>query len=77
MHYFGGIIKDRYNFKTKELLSEEDFLKELLEKIDNYLEDSEVKLSTYNLEKEVKSNIIIALERIEKNKEIIKETLNV
>lgn len=77
MHYFGGIIKDRYNFKTKELLSEEDFLKELLGKIDNYLEKNEVKVSTYNLEKEVKSNLIIALERIEKNKEIIKETLNV
>jgi hypothetical protein len=68
MHYFGGIIKDRYNFKTKELLSEEDFLKELLEKIDNYLEDSEVKLSTYNLEKEIKDNILIALEKIEKFK---------
>lgn len=77
MHYFGGIIKDRYDYRTKELLSEETFLRELLGKIDNYLEKNEVKVSSYNLEKEVKSNLIIALERIEKNKEIIKETLNV
>ncbi len=68
MHYFGGIIKDRYNFKTKELLSEEDFLKELLVKIDNYLKNNEVKLSTYNLKKEIEVNILIALEKIEKFK---------
>lgn len=72
MHCFGGIIKDRYNFWIKELLCEETFLRELLEKIDNHLKSNEVKVSTYNLEKEVKSNLIIALERIEKNKEIIK-----
>jgi hypothetical protein len=72
IHYFGGIIKDRYNFKTKELLSEEIFLRELLGKIDNYLEKNELKLSTYNLKKEVKVNLLIALERIEKNKESIK-----
>lgn len=68
MHYFGGIIKDRYNHWIKELLSEENFLKELLEKINNHLEKNEVRVSTYNLEKEVKLNIIIALENIEKFK---------
>lgn len=68
MHYFGGIIKDRYNYGIKELLSEEKFLKELLEKINNHLEKNEVRVSTYNLEKEVKLNIIIALENIEKFK---------
>lgn len=77
MYYLGGIIKDRYNYGTKELLCEETFLRELLEKINNYLEKNEVKVSTYNLKKEVKANIIIALERIEKNKEIIKQTSNV
>jgi hypothetical protein len=68
MHYFGSIIKDRYEYYIKELLSEESFLKELSEKIDNYLEDNEVKLSTYNLKKEIKDNILIALEKIEKFK---------
>jgi len=68
MHCFGGIIKDRYNYRTKELLCEETFLRELLGKIDNYLEKNQVKVSTYNLNKEVKLNIISALERIEKNK---------
>ncbi|QOG12798.1 P-loop NTPase fold protein [Arcobacter sp. FWKO B] len=61
MHYFGGIIKDRYNNRTKELLDEEAFLKELLGKINNYLQNNEVKVSTYNLKKEIKANIEIAL----------------
>ena len=65
MHYFGGIIKDRYNYGTKELLGEESFLRELLEKIENYLKENEVKVSTYNLKKEIESNIIIALEKID------------
>jgi hypothetical protein len=67
MHYFGGIIKNRYN-GTKELLCEETFLKELLEKIDKLLENHEVKVSTYNLEKEIKVNILIALEELKKIK---------
>jgi hypothetical protein len=65
MHYFGGIIKNRYN-GIKELLCEEAFLKELLERIDKFLENHEVKVSTYNLEKEIKVNILIALEKIKK-----------
>lgn len=68
MHYFGGIIKNRYNSTTKELLGEEVFLKGLLGKIDNYLENNEVKVSTYNLKKEVQTNIIIALQKIERLK---------
>lgn len=72
MHYFGGIIKSRYNNGAKDLFIEEAFLKDLLGKIDNYLENNEVKVSTYNLKKEVQANIIKALERIEKNKEAIK-----
>uniref|UniRef100_UPI004047C383 hypothetical protein n=1 Tax=Aliarcobacter sp. TaxID=2321116 RepID=UPI004047C383 len=68
MHYFGAIIKDRYNYGTKELLCEETFLRELLGKIDNYLEKNEVKVSIYNLKKEVKSNLVIALERIKQFK---------
>ena len=28
MHYFGGIIKDRYNCQTNELLFEKTFLEE-------------------------------------------------
>jgi hypothetical protein len=67
MHYFGGIIKNRYN-GTKELLCEETFLKELLEKIDKLLENHELKVSTYNLEKEIKVNILIALEELKKIK---------
>ena len=68
MYYFGGIIKDRYDDEIKELLYEETFLKELLEKIDNYLKGNEYKLSSYNLKKEIKENILIALEKIEKFK---------
>lgn len=68
MYYFGGIIKDRYDDEIKDLLCEETFLKELLEKIDNYLKGNEYKLSSYNLKKEIKENILIALEKIEKFK---------
>ena len=53
MYYFGGIIKDRYDDEIKDLLCEETFLKELLEKIDNYLKGNEYKLSSYNLKKEI------------------------
>jgi len=66
IHYFGGIIKSRYNNGAKDLFIEEAFLKDLLGKIDNYLENNEVKVSTYNLKKEVKANLLIALEKIEK-----------
>jgi hypothetical protein len=68
MYYFGDIIKDRYDDEIKDLLCEETFLKELLEKIDNYLKGNEYKLSSYNLKKEIKENILIALEKIEKFK---------
>ena len=65
MHYFGGIIKNRYNYQTNELLVEKVFLEELLNKIDNYLKDNKYKLSSYNLRKEIKENIDIALKCIE------------
>ncbi|MDY0180351.1 P-loop NTPase fold protein [Aliarcobacter skirrowii] len=64
MHYFGGIIKERYNYGTK-LISEKTTLKNLLNKIDEYLEKNQGKLSSYNLKKEVKDNIEIALECIQ------------
>lgn len=65
MHYFGGIIKDRYNYQTNELLIEKVFLEELLNKIEKYLEENKYKVSSYNLRKELKENILIALEIIE------------
>ena len=65
MHYFGGIIKGRYNHQTNELLSEKTTLQNLLDKIDEYLEKNQGKLSSYNLKKEVKENIEIALKYIE------------
>ncbi|MGJ0318513.1 KAP family NTPase [Aliarcobacter cryaerophilus] len=70
MHYFGGIIKNRYNYQTNELLVEKVFLEELLNKIDNYLKDNKYKLSSYNLKKEIKENILIALEEIKKREEL-------
>lgn len=42
-----------------------EFLEELLNKIDNYLKDNKYKLSSYNLRKEIKENIDIALKCIE------------
>lgn len=65
MHYFGGIIKGRYNHQINELLSEKTTLQNLLDKIDEYLEKNQGKLSSYNLKKEVKENIEIALKYIE------------
>ena len=65
MYYFGGSIKDRYTFGKNELLCEKKFLEELLNKIDNYLKDNKYKLSSYNLRKEIKENIDIALKCIE------------
>lgn len=65
MHYFGGIIKNRYSNGTKELLGEESFLRELLEKIENYLKENKVRVSTYNLKNEIEKNILIALEKID------------
>ncbi|WP_066155448.1 P-loop NTPase fold protein [Aliarcobacter cryaerophilus] len=64
MYYLGGIIKDRYTFGTK-LISEKTTLKSLLDKIDKHLEKNQGKLSSYNLKKEVKENIEIALKCIE------------
>jgi hypothetical protein len=64
MYYFGEIIKNRY-YKGKEFLfKEKEFLEKLLSKVNEYIEKNEYKLSTYNLEKEVKSNITISLEKI-------------
>ncbi|MCG3708851.1 KAP family NTPase [Aliarcobacter butzleri] len=65
MYYLGGIIKDRYTFGKNELLCEKKFLEELLNKIDNHLKDNKYKLVSYNLKKEIKENILIALEIIE------------
>ena len=65
MHYFGGIIKNRYSNGTIELLGEESFLRELLEKIENYLKENKVRVSTYNLKNEIEKNILIALEKID------------
>ncbi len=68
MHYFGGIIKDRYNCQTNELLFEKTFLEELVHKIDKHLKINKYKVSSYNLKKEIKENILIALEKIEEKK---------
>ncbi|MCT7649613.1 KAP family NTPase [Aliarcobacter butzleri] len=70
MYYFGGSIKDRYTFGKNELLCEKKFLEELLNKIDNYLKDNKYKLSSYNLEKEIKENILIALDEIKKRERL-------
>lgn len=70
MYYLGGIIKDRYTFGKNELLCEKKFLEELLNKIDNYLKDNKYKLSSYNLEKEIKENILIALDEIKKRERL-------
>lgn len=70
MHYFGGIIKDRYNCQTNELLVEKVFLEELFNKIEKYLEENKCKVSSYNLRKELKENILIALEEIKKREEL-------
>ncbi|MFY9084444.1 P-loop NTPase fold protein [Aliarcobacter cryaerophilus] len=64
MYYFGAILKKRYTYATK-LISEKTTLKSLLDKIDEYLEKNQGKLSYYNLKKEVKENIEIALKCIE------------
>ena len=68
MHYFGGIIKDRYNYQINELVSEQIFLEKLLYKIDEHLKTNKYKVSSYNLRKEIKENILIALEKIEEKK---------
>ncbi|MDN5097184.1 P-loop NTPase fold protein [Aliarcobacter butzleri] len=70
MYYLGGTIKDRYILGKNELLCEKKFLEELLNKIDNYLKDNKYKLSSYNLEKEIKENILIALEEIKKRERL-------
>lgn len=67
MHYFGGIIQKRYKNKTKKLISEESFLEQLLEKINDYLEKNKNKISSYNLQKEIKENILVALKVIKSN----------
>ncbi|MCG3673689.1 P-loop NTPase fold protein [Aliarcobacter butzleri] len=70
MYYLGGTIKDRYILGKNELLCEKKFLEELLNKIDNYLKDNKYKLSSYNLEKEIKENILIALDEIKKRERL-------
>ncbi|MBF7069987.1 hypothetical protein [Aliarcobacter butzleri] len=70
MHYFGGIIKNRYNYQTNELLIEKVFLEELLNRIEKYLEENKYKVSSYNLRKEIKENILITLEEIKKREEL-------
>ncbi len=67
MHYFGGIIQKRYKNKTKKLISEESFLEQLLEEINDYLEKNKNKISSYNLQKEIKENILVALKVIKSN----------
>lgn len=70
MHYFGGIIRGRYNYQKNELLVEKVFLEELFNKIEKYLEENKYKVSSYNLRKEIKENILIALEEIKKREEL-------
>lgn len=70
MHYFGSIIKDRYNYQTNELISEKIFLEKLLHKIDKHLKANKYKVSSYNLRKELKENILIALEIIKNQQNI-------
>jgi len=68
MHYFGGIIKDRY-YIGKEMLFEEDiFLKKLLERCEEYVEENKGKLSSYNINEQIVKNLKIALDKIEKIK---------
>ena len=66
LHFFGGIIKDRYFKGREELFEEKTFLNKLLFKTDEYLESSTDKLSSYHIKKELESNFKIALENIEK-----------
>ena len=66
LHFFGGIIKDRYFKRREELFEEKTFLNKLLFKTDEYLESSTDKLSSYHIRKELESNFKIALENIEK-----------
>lgn len=70
MHYFGGIIKGRYNYQTNELLVEKLFLEELLNKIEEYLGKNKYKVSSYNLKKEIKENILITLDEIKKRERL-------
>jgi len=66
MHCFGGILKDRYKNGKNELLIEKDFLKNLLKDVEDYINNNKYKLSSYNLKKEIKENILIAINEIEK-----------
>lgn len=70
MHYFGGILKDRY-YQGKEILFEEDiFLKKLLKKSEKYIKENKGKLSTYNLNEQIIKNLKIALSKIEEIKKL-------
>lgn len=66
LHFFGGILKDRYFKGREELFEEKTLLNKLLSKIDKYLESSTHKLSSYHIKKELKSNLEIALGNIQK-----------
>ncbi|QKF81831.1 P-loop NTPase fold protein [Halarcobacter ebronensis] len=69
MHYFGGILKDRY-YKGKENLFVEDaFLKKILKKSEEYIKENKGKLSAYNLNEQIVKNLEVALEKIEKLKQ--------
>jgi len=68
MHYFGGIIKDRYCRGQKVLIEEDTFLKKLLKKSKEYIKENKGKLSTYNLNEQIIENLKIALSKIEEIK---------
>ncbi|RXJ88026.1 P-loop NTPase fold protein [Arcobacter sp. CECT 8985] len=68
MHYFGGILKDRY-YQGKEILFEEEiFLKELIKRLEDYVSKNRGKVSSYNLKEQIVKNLKIALSNIEKIK---------
>lgn len=69
MHFFGGIIKDRYVNGFDELLKEESFLQELLGLSEEYILSNKGKLSAFNIKSKIKQNLIIAIDKIENIKE--------
>ncbi|RXK00481.1 hypothetical protein CRU98_04795 [Arcobacter sp. CECT 8986] len=64
MHYFGGILKDRYSQGKEILFEEENFLKELIKKLEDYILKNKGKLSSYNLKEQIIENLKIALNNI-------------
>ncbi|MGB7402041.1 MAG: P-loop NTPase fold protein [Arcobacter sp.] len=68
MHYFGGILKDRY-YQGKEILFEEEiFLKKLIKRLEDYVSKNRGKVSSYNLKEQIVKNLEIALSNIEEIK---------